>query len=143
MHPRNRECEDLKDAMSIVTREQLVALRAVGAIVREALEAMRAALVPGVSTADLDATAADVLARHGAWSAPKQVYRFPGHTCISVNEEIVHGVPGDRVIEPGDLVKMDVTAEKGGFVADAAITVPVPPVSDENARLVDCVEAAW
>jgi methionyl aminopeptidase len=129
--------------MSIVTEQQLRALREVGRIVRLALEAMRARLAPGVSTAELDRAAAEVLAANGAGAAPQRIYNFPGSACISVNEEIVHGIPGERVVLPGDLVKLDVTAEKGGFVADAAITVAVPPVDPEAERLIACVEAAF
>ena len=78
---------------------------------------------PGLSTAQLDAIGAAFLRRHGARSAPQLSYDFPGFTCISVNEQIVHGVPGPRLLAPGDVVKIDVTAELDGFVADAAITV--------------------
>lgn len=92
---------------------------------RLALEAMRAAVREGRTTLELDATAARVLAEHGARSAPMHVYGFPATSCISVNDEIVHGIPSGRVLEPGDLVKLDVTAEKDGYVADAAITLPV------------------
>jgi len=129
--------------MSIGTARQLQALREVGRIVRLALEALRERTAPGVSTAELDAVAADVLAANGATSAPKRVYRFPGTSCISINEEIVHGIPGKRVIQAGDLVKLDVTAEKDGFYADAAITVAVPPVDPVAERLIACVESAF
>lgn len=71
------------------------------------------------------------------------VYGFPGEICISVNEEAVHGIPGDRKIEAGDLVKLDVTFEKNGYMADAAVTVPVEPVSDEARRLALCAERAF
>ena len=71
------------------------------------------------------------------------VYGFPGSICISLNDEIVHGVPGERVVCRGDLVKLDLTIEKDGFMADAAITVLVPPVSDDARRLVRCAERAF
>jgi methionyl aminopeptidase len=124
------------------TRE-LDALRRVGSIVRLTLDAMHANVRPGVTTREIDAIGAAVLQRHGARSAPKLVYGFPGSVCISINDEIVHGVPGDRIIQQGDLVKLDVTAEKGGFMADAAVTVPVAPVSEEAIRLVACVRNAF
>ena len=81
--------------------------------------------------------------REGANSAPALVYGFPGTSCISVNDEAVHGVPGDRVIREGELVKLDVTVEKDGFMADAAETVVVGAGSDENCRLAACARRAF
>jgi methionyl aminopeptidase len=84
-----------------------------------------------------------VLAANGARHAPRLDYNFPGDSCISVNDEAVHGIPGPRVVRAGDLVKLDVVAEKDGYFADAAITVPVPPVTDEKRRLAACARAAF
>lgn len=119
--------------MSVETPEELAALRRVGAVVRRTLETMRGALVPGITTAELDEIGARVFREAGARSAPQLAYGFPGATCISVNDEIVHGVPGARRIEAGDLVKIDVTAELDGYIADAAITVALRP-APANAR---------
>src|SRR5215212_1578436 len=115
--------------MSIRTQQQLDKLRAIGRIVRLALDRTAAAVRPGVTTAELDAIGAAVLAEHGAESAPPKVYGFPGALCISVNEEAIHGIPGNRVIQSGDLVKLDLVAEKDGFYADAAVTISVGEVS--------------
>jgi len=71
------------------------------------------------------------------------VYKFPGVNCISLNDEAVHGIPGERAVESGDLVKLDVTIEKDGFMADAAETVAVGEVSEENLRLIACAERAF
>ncbi len=102
--------------MSIDDESELEALRAAGRVVRLALDAMSAAVAPGVSTAQLDAIAGEIFRAHGARSAPRLVYDFPGQTCISVNDEIVHGIPSARrVLADGDLVKLDVTVEKDGF----------------------------
>jgi methionyl aminopeptidase len=79
----------------------------------------------------------------GAQSGPALVYKFPGVNCISVNEEAVHGIPGKRALQSGDLVKLDVTIEKDGFMADAAVTVPVGEVTNECQRLADCAERAF
>jgi methionyl aminopeptidase len=118
-------------------------MRAVGQLVGQALAAMSGAVAPGVTTAELDAIAAQFLGRHGARSAPQAVYNFPGFTCISVNDEVVHGIPGPRRIAAGDLVKLDVTAELDGFMADAAVTVSVAPVAPAHAALRDAARQAF
>ena len=129
--------------MSISGPEELAGMRAAGAIVRRMLEAMKQAVRPGITTAELDAVGASVMREHGAQSAPQLVYKFPGVNCISLNEEAVHGIPGNRKVEAGDLVKLDVTIEKDGFMADAAETVAAGKVSEENRRLIACAERAF
>src|SRR5277367_6004739 len=129
--------------MSINGPEELAGMLAAGAVVREMLSAMKNAVRPGITTAELDDVGAGVMRQHGAQSAPKLVYKFPGVNCISVNDEAVHGIPGERALEAGDLVKLDVTVEKGGFMADAAVTVPVGEVTEERQRLVACAERAF
>jgi methionyl aminopeptidase len=129
--------------MSVETEEELEGLRRAGRVVAEALRAMRAAVREGISTAELDDVAARVLREHGARSAPSVVYGFPGTTCISVNQEVVHGVPGSRRLRGGDLVTLDVTVELDGYYADAAVTVGVPPVPELAQRLLTCAEAAF
>src|SRR5690348_14625346 len=116
--------------MSIRSQLQFEKLRAIGRIVREALDRTAAAVRPGVTTAELDSVGAAVLARHGAESAPPKVYGFPGALCISVNDEAIHGIPGDRVIQQGDLVKLDLVAEKDGYYADAAVSVAAGEMGD-------------
>lgn len=118
-------------------------MRAAGVIVRLMLEAMKQAVKPGVTTGELDEVGAAVMRQHGAQSAPRLVYQFPGVNCISVNDEAVHGIPGSRQLQQGDLVKLDVTIEKNGFMADAAITVPVGEISQEKRRLMECAERAF
>jgi methionyl aminopeptidase len=129
--------------MSIETPEELEGLRAVGKIARLMLGAMEQTVEVGVTTAELDEVGGRVMRQHGARSAPSLVYRFPGVSCISVNEEAVHGVPGPRKLREGDLVKLDVTIEKDGFMADAAITVPVGDTSEERMRLASCAQRAF
>jgi methionyl aminopeptidase len=128
--------------MSIESEKDLAGLRAAGKVVAEALAAMRAAVRPGVTTRQLDEVGARVFARHGARSAPQLAYDFPGVNCISVNDEAVHGVPSDRALAEGDLVKLDVTAELDGYMADAAITVPVGSVAGDALSLVAAAERA-
>lgn len=129
--------------MSISSHADLKGLQRVARVVRLTLDELEARVAPGVSTADLDAVAATLFRRHRARSAPALVYNFPGTVLISVNDEVVHGVPGARRIEDGDLVKLDVTAELDGYIADAARTVAVGRVTDEAARLKRCAEDAF
>jgi methionyl aminopeptidase len=129
--------------MSIETEQELAALRRAGRLVQRALERMRAHVREGVTTGELDGVGEQVLTAHGGRSAPMLFYDFPGWTCISVNDEVVHGVPGDRRLEKGDMVTLDVTAELDGYVADAAITVIVPPAPALALALQACAEAAF
>lgn len=129
--------------MSINRPEELAALKSAGVVVRLMLEAMRQAVRPGITTSQLDEIGAETMRLHGGRSAPSLVYGFPGTNCISINEEAVHGIPSARKLEEGDLVKLDVTVEKDGFMADAAVTVPVGEVSNEKRRLVSCAERAF
>jgi methionyl aminopeptidase len=121
--------------MSIETPEELRGLRASGRVVAETLRAMRRAVRPGVTTADLDAIAARIFRRAGARSAPQLAYGFPGATCISVNDEAVHGIPGPRRLREGDLVKLDVAVELDGFYADACLSVGVGRAKPATNRL--------
>ena len=104
--------------MTITTEEQLEKLKAIGRICAITRDAMASAMRVGMTTLELDEIGAKLLAEHGARSAPIVTYDFPGTTCISVNEEIAHGIPGDRVLGEGDLVNIDVSAEKDGVFAD-------------------------
>lgn len=129
--------------MSITTPEELAGMKAAGIIANQVLEAMKLQVRPGVTTAELDAIGNRVMQESGARSAPAMVYGFPGGSCISVNDEVVHGIPGDRTLRGGDLVKLDVTIEKNGFMADTAVTVGVGAISAEGQRLIQCVERAF
>ena len=129
--------------MSIQTEQELKGMQRVGQVVRLTLERMRAAVRPGITTGELDDIGAACLKEHGARSAPQLFYGFPGWNCISVNDEVVHGIPGDRKLEAGDLVTLDVTPELDGYVADAAVTVPVPPAKPLALALCECAEAAF
>lgn len=129
--------------MSIRSHIEFEKLRAIGKIVRQALDAAAAAVQPGITTCELDAIGARVLADAGAESAPPKVYGFPGALCISVNDEAIHGIPGPRVIQSGDLVKLDLVAEKDGFYADAAVTVHAGESDETARRLTRCAETAF
>ena len=129
--------------MSIESADDWKGLRRAGRIAHLTLDALEAHVRPGVSTADLDAVAARLFATHGARSAPALVYGFPGTVLISVNDEVVHGIPGPRRLAAGDLVKLDVTVEKDGYIADAARSVIVESGSDLATRLVVCAREAF
>ena len=129
--------------MSIEEPSDWVGLRRVSRIVKRVLDEVEAQTRPGVRTADLDRVAAAIIAEEGARSAPTVTYGFPGSVLISINDEIVHGVPGPRTIARGDLVSIDVTIEKDGFVADAARSVALDGASDLARRLVACAEASF
>ncbi|MGA8541259.1 MAG: type I methionyl aminopeptidase [Terriglobales bacterium] len=129
--------------MSIQDEQELVSLKAAGRIVRMMLDAMKAEVRPGVTTRYLDEVGARVMQENGARSAPSMVYQFPGASCISLNDEAVHGIPGERTLKEGDLVKLDVTVEKDGYMADAAITVPVGRVNAQAEKLMVCAERAF
>jgi methionyl aminopeptidase len=129
--------------MSINGPEELESLRAAGAVVRQMLEAMKREVRPGITTGELDRIGARVMEENGARSAPAMVYSFPGCSCISLNDEAVHGIPGERALCEGDLLKLDVTIEKDGFMADAAETVAVGTISREAERLMACARRAF
>jgi methionyl aminopeptidase len=128
--------------MSIESSSDLDGMREAGRVTTETLDALQGHLADGVTTAELDDVAADVLARNGARSAPQLVYGFPGTVLISVNDEIVHGIPGRRRLRRGDLVSLDVTIEKDGFIADAARSVIVGEGSAAARRLVAAAESS-
>lgn len=128
--------------MTVDSDSDLEGLKRAGHIVGLALKEMAAQVKPGITTRDLDEIGNKVLVSHGARSAPQLVYQFPGATCISINNEAAHGIPGDRVIQAGDLVNLDVSAELNGYFADAALTVPVLPVDSIRHNLVHCARLA-
>ncbi len=128
--------------MTVESENELCALQAIGKIVAAVLRQMMAAAEPGMTTLELDQLGKQLLDHHEASSAPKQMYDFPGYTCISVNEEAAHGIPGVRVLCPGDVVNIDVSAEKGGFFADTGGTLVVPPCSQLKSRLLHATRTA-
>ncbi len=129
--------------MTVHSDKDLEGLREIGSLVAQARDLMAGAVRPRMTTAELDDVGAQFLRSHGATSAPQTVYKFPGFNCISVNDQVVHGVPSGREIQPGDLVKIDVTAGLNGYIADSATTVLVPPEIEEGRKLVECAKAAF
>jgi methionyl aminopeptidase len=121
--------------MTITHQDELDGLRVIGRIVANTMQAMAKAMEPGMTTRELDGIGRALLEREGAVSAPESTYDFPGATCISVNEEIAHGIPGDRAIRLGDLVNIDVSASKDGIFADTGATFRMGAVRPALARL--------
>lgn len=128
--------------MTIETDEDLNKLKAVGWIVARVLREMQSSAEPGMTTFELDQLGKQLLESYGANSAPKITYGFPGYTCISINEEAAHGVPGSRVINPGDMVNIDVSAEKDGYFADTGGSFVVPPSNVLKNRLIHATKLA-
>lgn len=121
--------------MTITHEDELDGLKEIGRIVANTLQRMSQAMEPGMTTRELDDLGRQWLETEGAHSAPQAVYDFPGATCISVNEEIAHGIPGDRVLALGDLVNIDVSASKNGFFADTGATFRLGQVKPSLDRL--------
>lgn len=128
--------------MTIETQDDVAALQRIGRIVSCVLHEMLEAAEPGMTTRELDALGEQLLGRHGARSAPRLTYGFPGATCISINEEAARGVPGDRVIRPGDVLNVDVSAELDGYFADTGGTRVVPPGDPRKTRLCHATRTA-
>lgn len=128
--------------MTIESDDDVAALKRIGGIVASVLREMLAAAEPGMTTRQLDAIGERLLERYGARSAPRLVYNFPGATCISINEEAAHGIPGERVIQPGDVLNIDVSAELDGYFADTGGTQVVPPTNPQKTRLCEATRKA-
>jgi methionyl aminopeptidase len=121
--------------MTIESQQDIEQLLKIGRIVALTIEEMKRSAKPGMTTRELDWIGRDALARHGATSAPMKDVGFPAYTCICVNEEVAHGIPGDRVLKPGDLVNIDVSAERDGYYADAGQSFQIAPASTDLERL--------
>lgn len=129
--------------VSIKSKKELEIMRKAGEINAEALQAAADACVPGATTADLNAAAEAVLKKHGVSSPFKHypgAYPYPASTTVSVNEELVHGIPGKRKLKEGDIVSIDCGTAFEGFVADSAISVPVGHVSESTLKLLKTTE---
>lgn len=130
--------------MIISTEDELEKLKVIGRLCAQAMETMAKSLEPGITTKELDDIGRKLLEDNGAQSAPETCYQFPGATCISVNEEVAHGIPGSRIIKAGDLVNIDVSAVKDGFFGDCGASYAVPPVKREIEKLCrDGKRALW
>jgi methionyl aminopeptidase len=130
--------------MGIIVKspQEIEIMRQAGRIVAAILEVLVRRIKPGVITEELDTVTARELSRHGATSSFKGYRGFPAYLCVSVNDELVHGIPGKRVLEEGDIVSLDVGAVCHGFHGDAALTVGVGKVSTQAEQLLEATESA-
>jgi methionyl aminopeptidase len=122
-------------------------MRGASRIVAEVLAMMREQVAPGVTTAELDEMAEEIICGHNAIPSfmgypPGSVHPFPASICASINEELVHGIPGPRVLEEGDIISIDVGAILEGYHGDAAVTLPVGQISPETQELLEVTEGA-
>jgi methionyl aminopeptidase len=126
----------------IKSSREIEQLRKPSAIVAEVLQRLRKAVVPGVTTRELDQITEDVILARGALPAFKGYRGYPASLCASINEQVVHGIPNQRRLEQGDIVSLDVGASLNGYFGDAAITLPVGSVEPEAERLLKVTEQA-
>lgn len=129
--------------MIVQSEKDLDGLKAVGAVVSNVRETLKAAAQPGISTLELDLLAKKLFEETGAISAPKNEYDFPGYTCISVNEEVAHGIPGKRMIKDGDLVNIDVSAVLDGYYGDTGVSFVIGKTDDQKEKLCKCAIDAF
>jgi len=125
------------------TSEDFESLKAIGRIVAEIRDTMRLATKPGMTTKEIDEIGGRLFEEKGAISGPKGEYDFPGFTCISVNEEVAHGIPGSRVLKDGDLVNIDVSGSLNGYFADTGISFVIGNGDAKKEKLCEVVERAF
>ncbi len=135
--------ESRPDAGIILRSEREIAIQAeAGRVVAAVLDHLGALIRPGLTTADLDAEAERFIRHSGGVPTFRGYHGFPASLCVSVNDEVVHGIPGARRLEPGDVVSVDVGVTLRGYIGDGARTFALPPVSPEAAKLLDVTQRA-
>jgi methionyl aminopeptidase len=128
--------------INIRSQREIEQLRKANAIVAEVFQRLRGEVVPGITTGELDQVAEEHIRSKGAVPAFKGYRGFPATLCISINEEVVHGIPNHRKLKEGDVVSLDVGVNLNGYFGDAAITLPVGEVDQEAKRLLEVTERA-
>ena len=125
------------------TEEDFNGLKEIGRICGSIRNKLVECTKPGMTTKELDEMAKKSFEEAGALSAPKETYNFPGYVCISVNEEVAHGIPGERVIQEGDLVNIDVSASKNGYFADTGISFVVGQGETDKEKVCEVAKEAF
>jgi len=126
----------------IKSNEEIVIMRKCGKILAAILDKLRAEVRPGIKTSQLDIIMAEESEKRGVIPSFKNYRGFPANLCVSVNDEIVHGIPGERILQEGDIVSLDVGAKLNGFHTDAAITIGVGRISNEAEDLIVVTEGS-
>ncbi len=140
--PGRKRARRERRAIRLKNKEDIASMRRAGRIVALVLERLGKAAVPGITTGELDRLAAELIASFGAEATFFGLYGYPAHVCISVNDEVVHGIPGERVLREGDIVSFDVGATVEGRIADGAATFGVGEVGAEAERLMRATREA-
>ena len=130
----------LTEVITYKTKEEIEVMRSAGRIVAETLDMVSKALRPGITTGELDELVEDFIRSHDAEPAFKNYHGYPASACISINEEVVHGIPGKRVVQEGDIVSVDVGSIYEGYYGDGARTFGIGEISEEKARLMEYTE---
>jgi methionyl aminopeptidase len=131
------------EKMIAKTEEDYNGLKEIGKIVAAIRDELVHRTIPGITTKELDDIAGGLFEKEGAISAPKGEYDFPGYTCISVNEEVAHGIPGKRIIHEGDLVNVDVSGSKNGYFADTGISFVVGEGDETLTKICEIAKKAF
>ncbi len=126
----------------IKSAQEIAVMRKAGQILAAVIEALSKAVRPGITTGELDSVAARELKKRGAVASFKGYRGFPASICTSVNEEVVHGIPGARVLKNGDIISLDVGALVNGFHADAAVTLGIGSISEDAQKLIAATKGA-
>jgi methionyl aminopeptidase len=129
--------------MIVKNKQDIIGLKEIGKIVSLIREKLIKSTVPGITTKELDYMAGKLFQEHGAVSGPQYMYDFPGYTCISVNDEVAHGIPGKRIIRDGDLVNIDVSASKNGYFADTGKSFVVGNGDPKLVKLCEVAQEAF
>jgi len=129
-------------AIAIRKAQEIDKLRRAGAIVGQTLEYLKSIVKPGMSLKEVDALGEEFLKKLGAEPAFKGLYGFPSAVCTSVNEVVIHGIPNDYILKEGDILGIDIGSKLDGYYGDAAITMPIGEISQEDKRLIDCSKSA-
>ncbi len=128
--------------IELKSEREVSLIKEASSMVAEVIQYLRSRVVPGITTLELNDSARDLIIELGGIPAFKGYRGFPGDICTSINEEVVHGIPGKRRLRDGDILSLDIGVKFGGYYGDAAVTIPVGNISKETKRLLEITEEA-